>query len=238
MTTIGIYDSGIGGLTTAKEILNLFCGNDVYYFADNKNMPYGQKSNENLKGIIYSNIKKLKCHCDICVVACNTASTLYDENDVIKLLPPIQNKLLYINDEKPLLLATPRTICFMQNSDKFQIADTAELAQLIEIQANLKKYDINKIDMSVLQTYIKIQLKKFSGVKNVVLGCSHYPYCKPQISNVLGNVEYFDGNNDVIKQLAEYTSSIPNRPSKIEFAFSGQSERKKYQNILSALLLN
>ena len=89
MATIGVYDSGIGGLTTLKHLIQRFTGNDFYYLADNANLPFGSKSTEELTTIVNAGIAKLRKHADMIVLACNTASSLTQDDDVYKLLPPV-----------------------------------------------------------------------------------------------------------------------------------------------------
>ncbi len=91
MATIGVYDSGIGGLTTLKLLTENFGGNDFLYFADNLAHPFGTKNERELENIVNSGVEKLKNKCDLVVLACNTASTIYKQNDAIKLLPQIPN---------------------------------------------------------------------------------------------------------------------------------------------------
>lgn len=89
MATIGVYDSGIGGLTTLKHLIQRFTGNDFYYLADNANLPFGSKSTEELTTVVNAGIAKLRKHADMIVLACNTASSLTQDGDVYKLLPPV-----------------------------------------------------------------------------------------------------------------------------------------------------
>lgn len=231
MSIIGVYDSGIGGLTTLAVLKNQFKTDDFYYYADNANHPFGSKSNEELRQIISSAIAKMKKHCDIIVLACNTASTVYCGTDVIRLLPPLDCR----NPSETLLMATE---CTLSNTDTkgIKTVSTDELASFIEIQASLNQIKGN-LDMSALRTYLKIRLCKFSGVKKVILGCSHYPYCKDEIKRILGDVEFIDGNDNLIMSL------IKAKPDglgsgKIAFDFSGRNEKSKYENILAILAKN
>ncbi len=228
MSVIGVYDSGIGGLTTLAVLKKQFKTDDFYYYADNANHPFGSKSNEELQRIISEAIAKIKNRCDIAVLACNTASTVYDGTGVIRLLPP----LCCQNPSETLLMATESTL---SNTDTkgIKTASTDELASLIEIQASINQIKGN-LDMSALRTYLKIRLCKFRGVKRVILGCSHYPYCKDEIKRILGDVEFVDGNDNLVKSL------IKAKPDglgsgKITFDFSGRNEKSKYENILAIL---
>ncbi len=231
MSVIGVYDSGIGGLTTLAVLKKQFKTDDFYYYADNANHPFGAKSNEELQRIISDAVAKMKKHCDIVVLACNTASTVYDGNGVVRLLPPLD----FQNPNETLLMATDSTL---SNTDTKGImtASTDELASLIEIQASINQIKGN-LDMSALRTYLKIRLCKFRGAKRVILGCSHYTYCKDEIKRILGDVEFVDGNDKLVKSL------IKAKPDglgsgKISFDFSGRNEKSKYENILAILAKN
>ena len=76
MRTIGIYDSGIGGLTVLHEILKNFAGNAIYYYADNAHAPFGSLDDNELSRIIADGLAAVQANSDVTVVACNTASTL------------------------------------------------------------------------------------------------------------------------------------------------------------------
>ena len=134
-------------------------------------------------------------------------------------------------------MATVRTLGKIQNTGGCKVADTAKLATLIEVQAGLN-YLKNSLDMSELLPYLAPRLHKFKGVKKVILGCSHYLYCKPQITKCLGNVEFCDGNERLCASLAERVQSRPDMPAKITFDFTALNESKKYSAILKMLLNN
>lgn len=234
MATIGVYDSGIGGLTTLKILLEQFHGNDFFYLADNAQHPFGAKDKKQLENIVLQGICTLKNNADIVVLACNSASTAYDGNDVFKLLASLPENLDPASDDC-LFLATE----FTAENTKIQyrnIAETGELASLVEVQAaiNSKRGNLN---MDALLPYIANRLFKYKGVKNVVLGCSHYPYCKNEISKILGEVRFFDGNDTLVKQLKTQVSQTE-KQSEIRFAFTGGNEEKKYRKILSILQNN
>ena len=121
---IGIFDSGIGGVTVFREILKELPNYQYLYYSDSFNNPYGDKSEEELK-IITNNICKYLVNngCKIIVIACNTASAICKdylrdnfEVPIIAIEPAI--KMVYDNsyDGKTLVLATKGTI----NSNKFK----------------------------------------------------------------------------------------------------------------------
>ena len=72
---IGIFDSGIGGVTVLREIIKVLPNEDIYYFSDSKNNPYGDKNDEEILEICNKIVEKLiEENCKAIVIACNTAS--------------------------------------------------------------------------------------------------------------------------------------------------------------------
>ncbi len=248
MTIIGIYDSGIGGLTTLIKLQSLYKDVRFFYLADNLNHPFGNKSDKEIKRIVTSGVDTLMHHSDLQILACNTASTLYDGN-VIKLLPPIEN---IDGQEKCLLLCTNHT-AKTYDGYNFSHAETNDLASLIEVQLRLSVRN-NSIDMTPLLPYVAKHIFPYRGVKKVILGCSHYPYCKAQIDKVLRGVEFVDGNENLVKNLDEYivkndlyitkfdkgeidenNNDVYAKIQNVEFAFTGMNESKFYKKLLFLL---
>lgn len=231
MATIGVYDSGIGGLTTLVQLERELCGNDFYYLADNLNMPFGSKSDSEMEDIVSRGIKKLEAHSDISILACNTASVITASQEVFKLLPRLEG----LDPSDTLVIATPLTLSHLKAKENFyNTADTSELAALIEIQAGLCYKSRKELDMRRLGSYLKRRLGAFSDVKNVVLGCSHYPYVLPELKKIFRSAAYYDGNPAL---LCECKSFLPKglKRSKTEFGFTGSNETEKYAYIYEKL---
>lgn len=229
MAVIGIYDSGMGGLTTLKLLLDNFKGNDFFYLADNAHHPFGNKKREDLDEIVYSGVNKLKAHSDIQILACNTSSIYYNQTDVFKLYPPLEEV-----DDNTLLMATDATLERI-NADCKQ-AQTPALATLIEVHIvhSLRK---NEINLDGLLPYLKKRIGKFYGVKKVILGCSHYPFVKGQISKILGDIQYFDGNKNLINELKSHIKPTC-RESKISYNFTGENQSELYEKIMQSISKN
>lgn len=208
---IGVFDSGIGGVTVLKEILKVLPKEDYIYYSDSKNNPYGDKEDEQI--IKYcDNIMKflLKQNCKAIVIACNTASAKaadylrkkYANIPIIAIEPAYKMVHDFAYDKPTLVMATKGTI----ESEKFnmlynkydnhktQLVPCVGLADLIE-EDREKEID----------DYLEKNIGKYKGnVKNVVLGCTHYPIIKNKIERVLGEVEFFDG----AEKLAEHVKKV------------------------------
>ena len=177
---IGIFDSGIGGITVLKEIVKVLPNYNYIYYSDSKNNPYGDKSDEEIISICDNVVKYLLDKgCKIIVIACNTASAKaatflrnkYKNIIFVAIEPAYKMVFDYAYNDSTLVMATKATIESEKfnmlyekyNNHKTILLPCVGLADIIENGNNeeIKKYLIKK-------------LGKYKGkIKNVVLGCTH-----------------------------------------------------------------
>ena len=207
---IGIFDSGIGGVTVFKEILKVLPKEKYIYYSDSLNNPYGNKTDEQIYefscNIINIFIKK---GCKAVVIACNTASAkvanrLRDEyiDIVIVAIEPAYKMVHdFAYDKATLVMATEGTIKSEKfnklynkyNNQKTYLLSCSGLADLIE------KDKLDEVD-----EYLQKTIGKYKGnIENIVLGCTHYPLIKDKISSVIGNVNFFDGASSLAIHLKD-----------------------------------
>lgn len=207
---IGIFDSGIGGLTTLEEIKKLLPNESYIFYADTKNNPYGEKTKEELCNITEKIVDNLlKENVKLIVIACNTATTncidylrnKYKDINFIGTEPAI--KVACDNNYKnTLVMATPSTInserthSLLENNIKenenFYLIPCEGLANAIETNNN------KKID-ELLNKYLNEYKNK--NIDSIVLGCTHYPIIKDKIHNFFPNAKLIDGNKGVAKRV-------------------------------------
>lgn len=204
---IGVFDSGIGGVTVLKEMIKKLPNENFIYYSDSKNNPYGDKSKEEIENITFDIVKfLLEKKCKAIVIACNTASALasqklretFKDTIIIAIEPAYKMVYDYGFNDKTLVLATKGTIesekflalYHKYDNHKTTLLSCSGLADLIEHNDKLK-----------IKEYLKENLSMYKDYKNVVLGCTHYPLIKDELTNVLGDVIYFDGSNGVSKEL-------------------------------------
>ncbi|MEQ6123552.1 glutamate racemase [Pseudotenacibaculum sp. MALMAid0570] len=208
---IGFFDSGVGGTSIWKEVVELLPHENTLYLADSKNAPYGKKSKEE---IIQFSIKNteflLNQNAKIIVVACNTATTnaieiLREKYDVafIGIEPAIKPAGLVTQTKKIGILATQGTLnstLFETTSGKIDpevtiIEQVGEgLVDLIE-NGQIDSPEMN----ALLETYLQPMMHQ--NVDALVLGCTHYPYLIPQIRLILGeSIKIIDSGLAVARQ--------------------------------------
>jgi glutamate racemase len=208
---IGIFDSGVGGTSIWKEIVNILPNENTIYLADSKNAPYGEKSKDE---IIQLSIKNtaflLKQNCKIIVVACNTATTnaiktLRQKYDIpfIGIEPAIKPAALSTKSNVVGILATKGTL----NSELFESTSSLfkEKITIIETIGKglvdlIETGKMNSPEMTILlASYLYPMLEQ--NVDCLVLGCTHYPYLIPQIRKIVGTkMQIIDSGLAVAKQ--------------------------------------
>lgn len=188
---IGVMDSGIGGLTVLKQLVEI-CPDEKYiYFGDTKNLPYGEKSKEELlkivKGIFdFFQTKNVKA----VVMACNTSSaTAYEElkdNYDFKIYPIIQIVSKCVSTDQDLtkiaVLATQATVASKTYTKELNQSNSVEVFEqacpLFVPMVEKRLNDINEEE--IFKNYLK-DIINFNPQK-IILGCTHYPYLLEELS--------------------------------------------------------
>lgn len=176
---IGIFDSGLGGLTVLKQIIKKYPNCEYYYFGDNINIPYGNKTKEQLSILVNRIINFLLTKdVDIIIIACGTvSSTLYDDLHYnIPIYNIIYNTIDYINEsnyKKIGVMATENTINSKIFNDKInrEVVGVSCPLLVTYIEQGLK-----------VDSLIKDYLKLMGPVDAIVLGCTHYPIIADKIN--------------------------------------------------------
>jgi len=226
---IGIFDSGIGGLTVAKAIKNVLPKERLIYFGDTAYMPYGDKSSDAIRYYCLKISKfLLEQNCKMIVIACNSASSAaYDV-----LLDFFEGKVLFVNVVDPLVgevkkqnlmnvgvIATKATIHSGIYKSKIKAIDqkikvsqlaTPLLAPMIE-----EGFYTGNIAHSVIENYLlQPELK---GIEVLLLACTHYPLIKSQIESFYNHqikvLDSTDVVSEYVKRLLESENLLADQAS-------------------------
>ena len=207
---VGIFDSGIGGVTVLREILRVLPRLDYVYYSDSANNPYGERDAEEICALSLRACEYLiGAGCEAIVIACNTASAnaadylrkQFPDVPIVAIEPAYKMVHDIAPNEPTLVLATQGTL----HSEKFarlyhkydnhqtSLIDCSGLARLIEDEDEQ------------LMNFLWVRLGNYHDqVKNVVLGCTHYPLVRNELAEVLGSgVKFFNGAPAVAKHLRE-----------------------------------
>ena len=208
---IGIFDSGVGGISVWKEINELLPNEDTIYLADSKNAPYGEKSKERIVWLSIKNTEfLLEKGCKLIVVACNTATTnaisiLRKNYEVpfIGIEPAIKPAALKSKSKTVGILATKGTLSsnlFHSTSENhaygIKIIEKVGtgLVDLIE-QGKTDTKEIEELLQKILDPMLK------GGIDYLVLGCTHYPYLAQILKKLLPeHIKIIDSGEAVAKQ--------------------------------------
>jgi len=214
--TIGIFDSGIGGLTVLNEALRRLPTEDYVYMADTLNVPYGTKSQEDVQGYILETVHQMmKLDIDALVIACNTATSIavellrerYPSIPIIGMEPAVKpavemnastgRRVLVF--ATPLTLSLPKYYALVTRVDDSGIVDSLPMEKLVLYCERMQFHDeeVKQYFMDKLAPY---NLEHYGMI---VLGCTHYPFFKPLLQEILpSHVGIVDGSVGTVRRLA------------------------------------
>lgn len=246
---IGVFDSGVGGLTVLKELTKLLPNEDFVYFADSANAPYGNKSKTKIVKLSSNIIEFLiSLDCKLIVVACNTATAAAVnimrkkyKLPIIGLEPAVKPACLLTKTGHIGVLATQGTFRgnhFKSTSEKYKdyVKIHLQVAKGLVELAEDGVFEGEEVD-ELLRKYISPM--KNSDVDQLVLGCTHYPLFYDAIYAIVGdNIKIIESGEAVARRTKDVlmTKKIINsiqNVQKIRFFTSKDSEA--INNIISKL---
>jgi glutamate racemase len=209
--SIGIFDSGVGGLTVLKEIMKVLPNEKIHYLGDIARIPYGEKTKELI--VRYSKqITEflLEKNVDAIVVACNTATSLALEElnsafriPIIGVIDAGVRAALYTTKSNKIgVIGTKATI----NSKKYEI-ELKKRNRKIEVYSKPCPLFVSIIEEGIIEGEIvnlitKMYLDEFKGkIDSLILGCTHYPLLKNTIRSLYPEIEVVDPAKETAEDL-------------------------------------
>jgi glutamate racemase len=246
--SIGVFDSGVGGITVLKQIKLLLPNEDIIYFGDNGNAPYGDRDKTQIEQLSVNIADFLiKHHCKAIVIACNTATAAavetirkkYSNIPVIGVIEPGARMAVQASQNKKIgVMATQFTVntkSYMKEIEKFkndnQVYQVGCKPLCPMIETGWESFD-NRDE--VIKEFIN-QLPE--DIDTLVLGCTHYPIIQKDIS------KYFKGTivdpalesaKELKKQLEDNSLLADRKEGKLNFYVSG--EKEKFQRVAEKFL--
>ena len=243
--SIGIFDSGVGGLSILKSLAKKAENENYVYLADNKNCPYGDKSEIEILRLSIKNCQKLiELNCKMIIIACNTATTnsiniLRKQFNVpiIGVEPGIKPAINYTKTKHIGVLATNKTLSSKMFNQNLLNNNMSKITIHEQIGHDLVDLIENGIESEEkLNDYINKYLKKMieNKIDCLVLGCTHYNFIEKNIKLILGpNIKIIDTVspvvNHVINKLHELDiQNNSNSFGSTRFYYNGNKPNNKY----------
>ena len=209
---IAVFDSGVGGVSVLRELRRLMPGERFYYFGDSANAPYGRKTTEEVRALTLAAAKKLlvDLRCKALVVACNTATAAA----IIDLRAEYPDRII-VGIEPALKLACDRhpggTVGIMATDVTLREKKLAALMErvkrdctVLRVQAPgvVELVEAGKCDTEEAVALMEQLLGPHVGrLDALVLGCTHYPFMKGAMRQVLGDgTELLDGGEGTARE--------------------------------------
>lgn len=214
---IGIFDSGVGGLTVANAIKQFLPTESIIYYGDTSHLPYGDKSPETIrhysKGIAEFLLGQ---NCKVIVMACNSASAnAFDlvkdvagqKIPVLNVIDPVVSYVSKCDDYKHIgVIGTKSTVNSNNYENKIKELNKSVLVSSMSTPLFVPMIEegfiFDDISNAIIRNYLSRQ--EISGIDSLILGCTHYPIIKNQISKFFNfDVDVIDSSKIVANSLRE-----------------------------------
>lgn len=238
---IGIFDSGVGGLTVVKEIFKYLPDYQIIYFGDTARLPYGTKGADFVKKYSEKITEwLLEKNAKIIVIACNTSSAWASDSlkkrfkatPIFEMINPAVTEAIKTTKNKKIgVIGTPGTIKSNAYQQKLSKIDPSLeiFSQPCPLLVPLVEEGIldDKITIEIIKKYLE-PLKE-GGIDTLILGCTHYPLLKKVIEDTIDSgIKVINPAESLAKELKNYLENNPEVEKKIkrgldhEFFFSDE----------------
>lgn len=233
---IGVFDSGIGGLTVLSKIIELLPNEEYIYYADTENVPYGTKLKEEVKKYVRKAIEFLiSKDVKAIVIACNTATSIAINElrntysiPIIGIEPAVKPAIENKGKKKVLVMATPTTIREEKLHNLIEKFEAREYVDLIPMPKLVEFAEKREFESEEVEKYIKEELKIYNlkNYSELVLGCTHFPFFKETLAKIFPKeTRIIDGSLGVanrLKNVLKENNMLANNILKIEYYYSGK----------------
>ena len=209
---IGVFDSGVGGISVLRELYKIMPNEDYIYYGDSKHAPYGTKSLEEVRNLSFANTEHLlEEGAKGLVVACNTATSAavrllrqrYPFLPIVGIEPALKPAAMQPGHPRVLVMATPMTI----REEKFQnlLKRYDKNADVIGLPCPglMEFVEEGDTDSGRLYDFLQELLGPYlHQIDSIVLGCTHYPFVRPVIQELAGErVRIYDGGSGTAREM-------------------------------------
>ena len=239
---IGVFDSGMGGISVLKELYRIMPNEDYIYYGDSKHAPYGTKTLEEVRVLSFANTEHLlEQGAKALVVACNTATSAavrllrkkYPFLPIVGIEPALKPAAMQPGHPRVLVMATPMTI----REEKFQnlLKKYDKNADVIGLPCPglMEFVEAGDTESGELHAFLEELLSPYlHQIDSIVLGCTHYPFVRPMIQELAGErVRIYDGGNGTAREMRRRLQATDlinpkTEPGKVVFENSRETEEE------------
>ncbi len=213
---IGVYDSGMGGITLWRAIRSSLPNESIIYLGDGANCPYGDRSKTEITELAFKAVETLiKRGCKMIVVACNTATSAaisqlresYPEIPFVGMEPAIKPACSQTKSGVVAVLATKRSLeseLFATTLSKY--ATNIEVIKIVgEGFVELVESGDEGSDKAYKSVEAIVEMLAVKGVDKIVLGCTHYPFLMPQFIKAIAgrNIDIIEPSPAIVKHISK-----------------------------------
>ncbi|MBQ6718627.1 MAG: glutamate racemase [Clostridia bacterium] len=251
---IGVFDSGLGGLTVAREIMKLLPNENIVYFGDTGRVPYGTKGRETIRKYALQDERfLLSCNVKMIVAACGTVSSV--ASDTAEQLPvpfvevvshSVNAAIAATKSGKIGVLATNATIS--SGAHKKQILKLMPDAQVVEAAGTLLVPIVEEgwigeddaVAIETLKRYLAPMIE--NNIDTLILGCTHFPVLSSIIRNILGDsvalINMGEATAKAIEKMLENTDCLNDGAKTAQYKFYASDKTKSFEKTVKVLLGN
>lgn len=211
---IGIFDSGIGGMTLLHQAMTVLPFENYIFYADTDHVPYGTKSKEQVIGFVDEVMRFMTAHdCKAVVIACNTATAVAAEEmrqkydiPIIGIEPAVKPAVAASHGKRVLVAATPLTVREKKLQKLVERVDYSHLVDLIALPHLVELAEHGDFDTGEVREYLQKELSGYNleNYGELVLGCTHFNFFKDTFRQLLpDDVALIDGSDGTIRHLKE-----------------------------------
>lgn len=210
---IGVFDSGVGGISVLRELIRIMPEENYLYFGDSLHAPYGTKKLEEVRELTIANVELLlEKGAKSIVVACNTATSAavavlrkkYPKLPLVGIEPAIKPAAVQKPGARIIVMATPMTL----RQEKFQklMGRYEKQIQIVPLPCPglmefVERGDLEGEDLRKYLTELFWSVDQ-EPIDGIVLGCTHYPFAKKMIQQVVGGqVTIYDGGPGTAREM-------------------------------------
>lgn len=248
---IGVLDSGVGGLTVTKELQRLLPNESIYYFGDNANVPYGNKSEEEIYKLTKNMVDFLiEKDVKLILVACNTISTIIDkyfqdyELPIIGIIKPAVDYVINTDIKEIGVIATKFTIetgvyerlIKKANEDVKVVSEGSP-----NLSAMIDSADYSSEELQSLVDLHMDSILEKCNLKDIVLGCTHYPIAINEFQAKAPNVKFINPAYEQVRYAEELmlvNDSRAKADQKSIFKIFTSGKKEVYKKMIDLLDMN